>query len=631
VLLVVLIALLDLYVLRGPAQRSMISRDLECLRCHAEVLPPVAAASVHFPFEREQCTSCHTRHGKRDTVVWRRGDYSAFRWLEVVLDRVSLQIVWNFLTRPEKGGSVEMGKKASVETTDTSQPSQLIAKRERLCWTCHGDLGPQMGMANRHQPFVQGQCMSCHDAHWSGNQKTLLVEKPEVLCMMCHEKLTKAMQADNSHPPFKQRKCLECHAPHASNNVAMFRASPMDVCTGCHAPGAIGLTAATVHSPVEKGLCLACHGGHGTGQPNLLVAEGKSLCYKCHTDIKRTYTTMSAHTVPCTRCHKVHGSSFSFLLVSAERPLCLGCHTGVADQLTMPVTHYPAEKDNCTRCHNPHGTPYKPMLVKDQISLCRGCHPVYRDSGTPANPHLAQIRSTLASLTSTFSNESAESAELKVKVSPQRMKFAVAVGQSAPVGSSIPRADLQASLYPPAGRPKGTDPVTNPYKGPWPNTYTSSHPVGDIKTWDGKKEMLCTECHFAHASQYEYVLRLPTTELCQQCHAVEVTSLSQTAHVIIPCYDCHIAHQADYVHLLRERQPNLCLECHSTKTYYTMSHSVGGKNWDYLAKSQLSCTSSCHNPHGTRHVSMLRVPYNEDGYGTDYICLRCHTKVGIRY
>jgi predicted CXXCH cytochrome family protein len=62
-----------------------------------------------------------------------------------------------------------------------------------------------------------------------------------------------------------------------------------------------------------------------------------------------------------------------------------------------------------------------------------------------------------------------------------------------------------------------------------------------------------------------------------------------------------------------------------------MTHPTTPNYWDFHADKPLTCTSTCHDPHGSHYGPMLRVPYGSDGAGTDYLCLICHTEVGIKY
>jgi predicted CXXCH cytochrome family protein len=60
-------------------------------------------------------------------------------------------------------------------------------------------------------------------------------------------------------------------------------------------------------------------------------------------------------------------------------------------------------------------------------------------------------------------------------------------------------------------------------------------------------------------------------------------------------------------------------------------HPASPVYWDPVAGRPLTCTSTCHSPHGSSYTRMLRVAYLSDGAGSDYICLLCHTAVGLDY
>jgi predicted CXXCH cytochrome family protein len=92
--------------------------------------------------------------------------------------------------------------------------------------------------------------------------------------------------------------------------------------------------------------------------------------------------------------------------------------------------------------------------------------------------------------------------------------------------------------------------------------------------------------------------------------------------------------------MLKTSQPQLCYQCHTKAEFESTSpsrtlpwgcpHPTSG-SWDPVANAPLTCTSTCHNPHGSPYYKMLRVAYGSDGMGADYLCLNCHTKVGISY
>lgn len=153
----------------------------------------------------------------------------------------------------------------------------------------------------------------------------------------------------------------------------------------------------------------------------------------------------------------------------------------------------------------------------------------------------------------------------------------------------------------PAGlRPAGIDPVTTAYAGPWPLASGSTHPFG------GEIVGECTGCHESHFSD-----------------------LAQSGHEGIPCTACHEFPDSPNADLLKAPEPQLCQQCHPDSGY--MAHPTTPDHWDFRAGKPLTCTSTCHDPHGSAYSYMLRVGYGSDGKGTDYLCLLCHTQVGIEY
>jgi hypothetical protein len=69
-----------------------------------------------------------------------------------------------------------------------------------------------------------------------------------------------------------------------------------------------------------------------------------------------------------------------------------------------------------------------------------------------------------------------------------------------------------------------------------------------------------------------------------------------------------------------------------TKQVYNNKHPVRPNHYDVNNESPLTCTSSCHNPHGTERQFMMRY-FNPIDDGS---CLMCHavtkgSSVGIDY
>jgi DmsE family decaheme c-type cytochrome len=76
--------------------------------------------------------------------------------------------------------------------------------RHEACVECHLDKrGP---FAHPHRGNHHLGCLSCHEAHGSGNRRLLTHSDPMMLCLSCHEQLEHVLD-----PGFVFQKCLSCH------------------------------------------------------------------------------------------------------------------------------------------------------------------------------------------------------------------------------------------------------------------------------------------------------------------------------------------------------------------------------------------------------------------------------------
>ena len=161
----------------------------------------------------------------------------------------------------------------------------------------------------------------------------------------------------------------------------------------------------------------------------------------------------------------------------------------------------------------------------------------------------------------------------------------------------------------------------------------SHHPVG--------LTMQCDTCHDPHAAQYPGLLAAGggSNGFCYECHAQIRPSFNDSQHAGQLCINCHTPHGSPYAPLLVDDNPGICFQCHpssdydqSSRTVYRNKHPVRPNHYDVNNESPLTCTSSCHNPHGTDKNYMLR--YFASPY--DGGCLMCHAvtpgaRVGIDY
>jgi predicted CXXCH cytochrome family protein len=155
----------------------------------------------------------------------------------------------------------------------------------------------------------------------------------------------------------------------------------------------------------------------------------------------------------------------------------------------------------------------------------------------------------------------------------------------------------------------------------------SHHPVGT-------QFLNCTGCHNPHAADYEALVAARDNELCYTCHSYPVRVLyDDSAHwrERLLCIQCHTPHGSNFAPILRDSNPDLCVECHTTYDGAD-DHPVRPVYYDVNAGKGLTCSSTCHDPHGTANNFMLR-HYRSPLDGN---CLICHAaveggKVGVNY
>jgi DmsE family decaheme c-type cytochrome len=119
-----------------------------------------------------------------------------------------------------------------------------------------------------------------------------------------------------------------------------------------------------------------------------------------------------------------------------------------------------------------------------------------------------------------------------------------------------------------------------------------------------ENKITCTDCHNPHGSKYgtEAMLNAPSiNDNCYKCHAEKRGPLMwEHAPVRENCLNCHEAHGSNNEYLLKVPRPRLCAECHAfahggqsaqgagASTAYTVGHSC----------------NNCHTQiHGSNHPS----------------------------
>lgn len=377
-LLCVLTSVADVYLTHTPEQIAFVRRNIGCLECHTELIPDISKASVHNPFFRRDCRTCHTPHGyevmKRVTLgrtfSWQRIK-GVVEWLPV---RMACSAYEDTSTTAATGGQT-----TAASTKGKGAPSYLTGPADQLCWTCHGDLGPLRSDTYQHQPFAEGRCTDCHDPHAS-DERVLLKMNARELCKTCHP-MGAELNRSQTHPPAAQWFCTNCHNPHASNWRGILVRRQRELCFECH-PSVAPLSQKSVqHNPFLYDNCSGCHEPHGADTRPLLVQSQPDLCYSCHPTIENDFEKKSHHPVGvklvCADCHNPHAADYPALLTARNNSFCYQCH---GSQIRARYEASKHDVNLCVRCHSPHGSDFAPLLRNGNPDLCEECHNV-RDTG----------------------------------------------------------------------------------------------------------------------------------------------------------------------------------------------------------------------------------------------------------
>ena len=158
-------------------------------------------------------------------------------------------------------------------------------------------------------------------------------------------------------------------------------------CRDCHDLVEKAAGAGSLHPPFKDGECDSCHLDHGESPRLLLTEEGNDLCLECHDTVekfKKAHHDFTSYSARCSGCHDPHWSPTETLLrADRHRPvaegrckachrrggklllprarlLCLSCHP--KESYAGTSIHEPVRKGECLTCHDPHGSPERALL-----------------------------------------------------------------------------------------------------------------------------------------------------------------------------------------------------------------------------------------------------------------------------
>ena len=116
-------------------------------------------------------------------------------------------------------------------------------------------------------------------------------------------------------------------------------------------------------------------------------------------------------------------------------------------------------------------------------------------------------------------------------------------------------------------------------------------------------KMTCSSCHSPHGTVSQALLKEPSiNETCYTCHA-EKRGPFLWEHAPVPesCVNCHDAHGSNHERMLKIAKPRLCQQCHIETRHPTSPYGRDGSSLKFVLGR--SC-ASCHvNIHGSNHPS----------------------------
>ncbi len=423
-----------------------------------------------------------------------------------------------------------------------------------------------------------------------GDQQARFIAR-NLECLQCHTELIADFNKTAVHNPFASKECLACHTRHGKKVTVTITGGVGQVwrryVTAIQwlplkwwfalTQGKAGRTGETVGEPVEKSRSVDVKGPDST-----LVMPQRELCWMCHGSMGKKLGDEFVHEPfaagRCTDCHDPHASNWKGLINQPPQQLCLTCHP-IGAELARDQVHSPVAQGWCIDCHDPHASNFKGMTPVSQTELCFRCHPsVAALSGMPTQ-HVPFIN---GGCTECHEPHGSDHRPLLTNREPR----------------------LCYDCHPG---------ISNQF------AKASAHPVGVT--------LVCSSCHNPHAAQAPGLISARDNTFCYGCHDNVELAYRPSEHRGQLCIRCHTPHGSSHVPMLRAANPPLCLQCHdpkhydeSSKTVRRNNHPVRPIHYDVNARKRLTCTSSCHDPHGTEHNYMLRY-FDSPKDGN---CLMCH-------
>lgn len=209
-----------------------------CWKCHQALQKQLEGAYIHPLTKSGQCLLCHDPHVGKEKNMLGTSDG------QLCLSGECHQPIQNVLTSIDRNIHPPLSNlecRSCHNPHGSKVPHHLLSKTETLCFSCHNKDRQEKGQAEAfkaHQPWKEGKCLDCHQAHDS-KQAILLKGESKQICLSCHNRQEPAFQRAHGNITFTRGECLDCHAPHYAQGMGLFHEN--------------------THQPFKTKECKVCH------------------------------------------------------------------------------------------------------------------------------------------------------------------------------------------------------------------------------------------------------------------------------------------------------------------------------------------------------------------------------------
>ena len=317
---------------------------------------------------------------------------------------------------------VSSGKCSACHNPHVARYKGLLRyEKGKLCFSCHQDKVDAFRKGIVHEPIILNECSVCHEPH-AAPEKGLVPKNIKARCLSCHgprqqdDKIIPGLEEKYkyTHQPYLNGECGTCHQPHNSDRPMLLTMPPDELCGSCHEAQELKAKHANYPGTTLRA-CLSCHNPHGSDRQALIrnvlhepYEKGCDSCHEqggkvsidrcgeCHPEVLKQMQSMHSHLakrdgITCVNCHTPHAGDEKRLLRAREKQVCSACHRASIDKYkNSPFKH--GSIDNCSDCHYPHGGNDMAMLKGNGLEVCALCHENQGKFTHPVGPEVPDPR-----------------------------------------------------------------------------------------------------------------------------------------------------------------------------------------------------------------------------------------------